>query len=182
MIKVYKIVTNIIFILLIVILATYVFLRFTGKVEIYSVKTGSMENNIHVGDYVLIYKKGEYGIGDVVTYRKNNYFITHRIIRKENNQIITKGDANNTEDEKINYSDIVGKVIISGGILNIIIDYKYGLIAFFVALYLLSCYFDSLVENKDKQEIKDNSESLVSTFNEEETKENEIEEPSIIKK
>ena len=73
MIKLYKIVTNLIFILLIVVLGIYVFLRFTNKVEIYCVQTGSMEDNIHVGDYVLIYKKDDYNIGDVITYQKNDY-------------------------------------------------------------------------------------------------------------
>ena len=156
MIKLYKIVTNLIFILLIVVLGIYVFLRFTNKVEIYCVQTGSMEDNIHVGDYVLIYKKDDYNIGDVITYQKNDYFITHRIIRKENNEFITKGDANNTEDEKINSNSIVGKVIISGGILNIIVNYKYALAAIFVAMYLVSCYF-----GEDKEKIIDNGNSKV---------------------
>ena len=154
MVKIYKIFVNTLFILIIAVLGIYVFFRFTNKVEIYSVKTGSMEDNIHVGDYVLIYRKNNYNVGDVVTYKKNNYFITHRIIRKDNNQIVTKGDANNTEDETIDISDIVGKVIISGGILNIIVNYKFAIAAMFVALYLISCYFgDTKEDNIDNQEI-----------------------------
>ena len=154
MVRLYKIFINTLFVLLIAVLGIYVFFRFTNKVEIFSVKTGSMEDNIHVGDYVLIYRKNNYNVGDVVTYKKNNYFITHRIIRKDNNQIVTKGDANNTEDETIDISDIVGKVIISGGILNIIVNYKFAIAAIFVALYLISCYFgDTKEDNIDNQEI-----------------------------
>ena len=154
MVRLYKIFINTLFVLLIAVLGIYVFFRFTNKVEIFSVKTGSMEDNIHVGDYVLIYRKNNYNVGDIVTYKKNNYFITHRIIRNDNNQIVTKGDANNTEDETIDISDIVGKVIISGGILNIIVNYKFAIAAIFVALYLISCYFgDTKEDNIDNQEI-----------------------------
>ena len=154
MVKIYKIFTNTILILLIVILGCYAFLRFTNRVEIYSVKTGSMEENIHVGDYVLIYKKSNYNVGDVVTYQKDDYFITHRIIKIDDNQIITKGDANNTVDEKIALDDIIGKVIMSGGILNIIVNYKFAIAAIFIALYLLSCYFgDGNEETEDNQEM-----------------------------
>lgn len=167
MIKLYKEVTNILFILFIVVLGIYVILRFTNKVEIYSVQTGSMEDNIHVGDYVLIYKKDNYNVGDVVTFTKDDYFITHRIIRKENDEVITKGDANNTEDEKINVKDIVGKVIISGGILNIIVNYKYAFAAIFVALYLVSCYFADNKEEISEDINNDIKEDKLTLSNEE---------------
>ena len=173
MVKIYKIFVNTLFVLLIAVLGIYVFFRFTNKVVIYNVKTGSMEDNIHVGDYILIYKKNDYNVGDVVTYKKNNYFITHRIIRKDNNQIVTKGDANNTEDETIDISDIVGKVIISGGILNIIVNYKFAIAAIFVALYLISCYFKD-----EKEEIIDNQELDLEDNNEEELCENNQESES----
>lgn len=162
MVKIYKIFVNTLFILLIAVLGIYVFFRFTNKAEIYSVKTGSMEDNIHAGDYILIYKKNDYNVGDVVTYRKDNYFITHRIIRTENNYFITKGDANNTEDEKIDKSVIIGKVILSGGILNIIVNYKFVLAAIFLALYLISCYFGKDEEDKkiDNDFLEDKTDNI----------------------
>ena len=150
MIKVFKKILNIIFIILIIILVGYFILRLTGRLEIYNVKTGSMEDNIHVNDYIMIYKKNDYEIGDIVTFKKDNYLITHRIIKKENNKFITKGDANNTIDDAINLEQIVGKVIIIGGILNFIINYKFALAGLFLSLYLLSYYFDSCNEEKEK--------------------------------
>ena len=56
---------DIIFIAIIVILLGYFALRVMNRVEIYNVKTGSMEAKIHVGDYILILKKSRYDIGDV---------------------------------------------------------------------------------------------------------------------
>ena len=142
-----KIVNNALFIIIIIILAGYFALRMLNKIEIYGVTTGSMENNIHAGDYILIIRKNDYNIGDIVTYKKSDYFITHRIVKKDNNIFVTKGDANNLEDDAINISDIEGKVIMSGGILNIIINYKFAIAAIWLSLYLISCYFDK--EKKD---------------------------------
>ncbi len=143
MIKVYKFIVNVLFVITIIFLLVYFMLRVTDKVEIYKVKTGSMEEKIHVGDYILIYQKDSYNVGEIVTYTSNDGFITHRIIRKENGMVITKGDANNAEDKEILESTIVGKVIISGGVLNTIINYKYVFICILLSLYLFSCYFDN---------------------------------------
>ena len=140
MVKVFKRVVDIIFVFAIVILALYFVLRFMGRIEICEVETGSMEDGIHAGDYVLIYKKNIYKIGDVITYKKDGYYITHRIVKKHKKGIVTKGDANNTEDDPIKVSSIVGKVILVGGVLNIIISFKYGIAALLLGLYLLSCY------------------------------------------
>ena len=45
--------------LLILILGVYFALRLFGIAEIYEVKTGSMEEKIHVGDYIMIYRKND---------------------------------------------------------------------------------------------------------------------------
>lgn len=148
--KIFKKITDIIIILLIIILGIYFILRFMGVTEIYLVKTGSMEDGIHVGDYILIYKKNKYNIGDIVTYEKDGYHVTHRIIRKNGNKVVTKGDANNIEDDEINVKSIVGKVIYSGGYLNVVIDYKYAIASVLFALYLFSYYFS---KKDDKKEI-----------------------------
>ena len=150
---------DIIFIAIIVILLGYFALRVMNRVEIYNVKTGSMEAKIHVGDYILILKKNHYNIGDVITFASNNSYVTHRIVRIDGDKVTTKGDANNTEDETISSSNIVGKVILSGGILNIIINYKYALAGIVLSLYLFSCYFESrkkenssVIESENKEE------------------------------
>ncbi len=140
---------DIILVLIIVALSSYFALRCFNIIKIYIVKTGSMKDNIHIGDYIFIVNKSKYNVGDVVTYKDNDGFITHRIIAKNGNKITTKGDANNVEDEKIDESAIVGKVILSGGILNIIINYKYTIAGLLLLLYLFSCY---LYKEKNKNQ------------------------------
>ena len=175
MTKIFKFVANLLLIAVIVVLSAYFLLRVTNKIEIYNVKTGSMEAKIHIGDYILIYKKNNYNVGDVVTYTSNNGFITHRIIKKDGDKVVTKGDANNTEDETINVKIIVGKVIISGGILNVVIKYKYVLSGIVLSLYLFSCYFESSKEEleKNNNEINDNVDDESVLIND--YKENKIE-------
>lgn len=147
--KILRISFDIILITIIILLSFYFLLRFMGKAEIYEVKTGSMEDGIHAGDYILIVKKKEYKVGDVVTYKKDGYHITHRIIEKNGEKVITKGDANNVSDEEMDASKIVGKVIIHGGILNILIDFKFVIASGLFGIYLLTCYFEKK-EEKEK--------------------------------
>lgn len=79
--------------------------------RVFKIATGSMEPYLKVNDIVLIKKSNKYGVSDVITYKYNNSYITHRIMSSEGDEIVTKGDANNTTDEPIKKSDVVGKVI-----------------------------------------------------------------------
>ena len=143
-----KRIIDILFVIAIIALISYFALRSMGIVEIYQVETGSMEHGIHVGDYVLIFSNNKYDVGDIVTYRKEDYFITHRIIKSvDGDRVITKGDANNDADDEISMSDIVGKVIFIGGLLNFVIDYKYGIVGCLLGIYLLTCYFTNNGDN-----------------------------------
>ena len=148
--KVFKIIFDTIVIFLIILLAVYFLLRLFGIANIYKVKTGSMEDGIHTGDYILIVKKNTYKVGDIVTFKKGEYFVTHRIVKKNGNIIVTKGDANNIEDEEININSIVGEVVYAGGIINYLINYKFFIAGFLLILYLISWFF-----NKKKQDNKE---------------------------
>ena len=163
--KIFRILFNCLLILIILVLVAYFTLRAVNKIRIYNVETGSMEDKIHPGDYILLLQKDSYKIGDVVTYTVDDYFITHRIIKIEDGKITTKGDANNLEDKDINESQIVGKVILCGGILNYVINFKFVIAAILIALYLLSCYFGK--EEKDKIEEKVTDDVLIEDIDDE---------------
>lgn len=83
------------------------------------VVSGSMEPTIHKGDMIIINtKEKNYKENDIITFRgKENEFVTHRIISIDKDMMITKGDNNNTEDDAIKTSNIVGKYVtkIPGG-------------------------------------------------------------------
>ena len=174
--KLFKRIVDVIFVLAIILLSLYFILRIIGIIEISEVETGSMEDGIHAGDYVLIYKKNVYNVGDVITFKKDGYYVTHRIVKKQKKGIVTKGDANNTEDDAIKVSSIVGKVILVGGILNVLITFKYGIASFLLALYLLTYYFYKEKEDKEASENKIDSEGK------KETKVNKEKEKKIVRK
>lgn len=73
--------------------------------------SGSMEPTIKVGDLIVINTNEEkYGLGDIITFRDiNGSFVTHRIINIEDNVMVTQGDANDSPDEEMSVSSIVGK-------------------------------------------------------------------------
>ena len=83
-------------------------------VRLLIVKSNSMYPTLQKGDFILIKRNNDYKKGDIITYDyESNYLVTHRIIEKNNNFFITKGDNNNSEDDKfIQLDNIKGKVIL----------------------------------------------------------------------
>ncbi len=140
---------NIIFIFVLIVLGGYFLLRLTGFVNLYRVESGSMEDDIHIYDYILSIKQNSYSVGDAITYNYNGIYVTHRITKINGDLLITKGDANNLEDEEININQVTGKVLLSGGLLNYVIDYKFVIVAFMLGLYLFSWYLDT-IEKKEQ--------------------------------
>lgn len=128
--KFFKIISKIftyilVFIALIIIVFSLIYLyqiKFQNKIyanvlgyTALEVKSGSMMPNIEIADLVIVKvienkTKDSFKINDVITFKKNNHLITHRIISLDKNNLITKGDANNTEDQPIEYEDIIGRV------------------------------------------------------------------------
>jgi signal peptidase len=156
MIKILKVISNILLTLVIIILLAYFVLKITNILGIYRVMTGSMEKGIHPGDYLVVKKEKSYKKGDIVTYKIDDNYITHRIVKIENGRVITKGDANNVEDEEFSSDNIIGKYIYKSEILNFIMDYKYILVAIILILFIVFDYInkgDKKVNNK-KEEIE----------------------------
>ena len=152
--KVLKKIIDILFIIIIIVLAGYFVLRLTGKIDLYQVKTGSMIPAIQVNDYIMISQTNEYKKGDIVTFKYENTLVTHRIVEINDNKVITKGDANNTNDDEIDIESITGKVIFIGGLLNIIVNYKFVIIGLMIIIYIVSCF----LEKEDKPVKEENNE------------------------
>lgn len=79
--------------------------------SIFEIQTGSMEDTIYMGDWILIKNTKDVDLNDIVTFEENGNFITHRVIQKYGDYYITKGDANNREDNPILQEQVVGKVV-----------------------------------------------------------------------
>lgn len=82
-----------------------------------SITSGSMWPSLKKGDLVFI--KGISGkqdiqINDIVVYRNNQGFTIHRVIGLDETTLTTKGDANNTPDNPVSYSEVIGKTVSFG--------------------------------------------------------------------
>lgn len=123
----------------------------------FSIISGSMQPAIDIGDIIIVKEEKNLKIGDIITFRRDNNMITHRIVQILNSdgkeQYITKGDNNNTEDEKyVTNSEIEGKVIRKIpmlGHVNIFLQKK-EVIAIIFTVFCISYILDIKKNNKKK--------------------------------
>lgn len=80
-------------------------------IQSFVVLSGSMEPAIPVRSIVYTQKQPSYQKGDVVAFKSGDVNVTHRIVNvNSDGSFQTKGDANNTVDEKeITARDIFGR-------------------------------------------------------------------------
>jgi signal peptidase len=79
--------------------------------SIFQVKTGSMSGTIEIGDIIIVKLTKDVNENDIITYEQEQILVTHRLIEKNEKNLITKGDANNSADQPINESEVIGKVV-----------------------------------------------------------------------
>lgn len=76
------------------------------------VLTGSMEPKLSAGDVVILHKQNTYEVKQIITFKERNALVTHRIIKQNSLGFVTKGDANNTADQRlVPLSEIMGAAV-----------------------------------------------------------------------
>ena len=115
--KAWNIITSVIVIITVLLALALVGVRLFG-LQVYSVLSGSMEPNYHVGSliYVKDVSESELDVDDPITFVvEGNTVVTHRIIEIISdedsgiNRYRTQGDANDTPDGKLlTYENIIG--------------------------------------------------------------------------
>lgn len=87
----------------------------------FKVASGSMRPKYNVNDLIVVKKKSNYKVGDVITFKsKDGEYVTHRIIEIDSKYFTAKGDYNNTIDSKVPNKNIIGKVVYKSRLLKII--------------------------------------------------------------
>lgn len=124
--KIIKLIGNIIFSILVLILLfvlgiviySFIILDVQEKeycnifgYSIFQIETGSMSKTLEIEDIIIV-ELGNDNINknDIITFRKDNNLVTHRVVKIEDEKIITKGDNNPKNDEPIEKEDVLGKV------------------------------------------------------------------------
>ncbi|MBR5370558.1 MAG: signal peptidase I [Bacilli bacterium] len=136
----------------------------------FEVQTGSMVPAININDLVIVKIDNSPKINDIITYKKGNSFITHRVVESYKETYVTRGDANNTKDDAITKSQIVGKVIkvipnfgtIRKTLLNPLV-----LVTLIVCIFILSRLFSNkktsikdTISKKKKPKLKEEIELM----------------------
>ena len=126
---------------------------------LFSVATGSMQPTLNINDIIIVKITDDVKVGDIITYSEENEFITHRVISNNKETFVTKGDYNNTEDNPIDTSKIVGKLVCkipSFGLLGDILLTPKVFVSVFITLFLFSLcfsYVPSEVKNSKSKKI-----------------------------
>lgn len=169
---IYEKIINIILDILIVIFGIFLLISIYNNVQIkilgneyssffgystFEVQTGSMADTINPGDWIVVKNEKDIKLDDIVTYSQDGDFITHRVVETYNDTFVTKGDANNSKDDPISRTQIVGKVIkiLPGfGIIRKTFFNPLVLITLIITLYSVSYVLRSVKqkdENTDKK-------------------------------
>ena len=124
--------------------------------SLFEVQTGSMEETINPGDWIIVKLTQNIKLNDIITYESNGEYITHRVIEVYNGTFVTKGDANNAKDQPVDQKKVVGKVvnILAGfGILRKSLFNPSVLIALIITLFLLNMAIKKKNEKFDKMKV-----------------------------
>ena len=164
---IYEKIINVILDILIVIFGIFLLISIYNNVQIkilgneyssffgystFEVQTGSMAETINPGDWIIVKITKNIKLDDIITYSQKGEFITHRVVETYKDSFITKGDANNSKDDPINKSQIVGKVIkiLPGfGIIRKTFFNPLVLITLILTLYSISYVLRSAKKNND---------------------------------
>jgi len=79
-----------------------------------AITSGSMWPTLREGDLVFIKGidgKEDIKVGDIIIFENTQGFTIHRVVKMGDEQLVTKGDANNSSDPLIHYSEVIGKTL-----------------------------------------------------------------------
>lgn len=164
--KVIKVISNLLFSLILVLCLLLVFSLVQMKVsggparvagyQLYIVLSGSMRPAFDTGSLVLVEPADpeEIESGDIITYKalgEGQELVSHRVIAVHNSSdgitFTTKGDANDVADPNpIPAANIIGKVILAIPYLGYLLDYtqtKHGLVTLIIIPALILLVFES---------------------------------------
>lgn len=173
--KIFDVTTTVIVVLFVLAAVVLMGSRLLGY-QVYNVISGSMEPTYSKGDliYVKAVNPNEIRVGDPITFVANEQLVvaTHRVIRvdSQNRCFYTKGDANETEDQKpVRFENVKGVPQFSIPLLGYVSDYishppgMYVAMGAVVVLAALAFLPDMFTKKTKAQEGNDKA-------NEEETK------------
>ena len=133
------------------------------------VLSGSMEPTLSIDDLIFVKKfdDKDYKVDDIIVFQQGRSCTVHRIKSiNEDGTLTTQGDANNAEDEPVEYKQVKGKVIFSISSVGKVVDIIKNpivVIAFVVIIFFLverSYKKDGASEKSETELLKEEIELL----------------------
>ncbi|MBE5868591.1 MAG: signal peptidase I [Lachnospiraceae bacterium] len=131
--KIWNWITTVLVVIVVVLALLLVGARLIG-LQVFTVLSGSMEPNYHVGSLIYVKKADPYelGQGDVITFMLDEDTVaTHRIVEvvpdEKDSSVVrfcTKGDANDAEDGSlVHYKNVIGSPVFTIPYLGYVANY-----------------------------------------------------------
>ena len=120
------------------------------------VLSGSMEPTLHVNDVIFVRPAENYQQDDIVVYQSQGMLVVHRIKSIDGDTVITRGDNNNTDDDPIALSAVLGKVGFSIPFVGLLVKFLKTPIGIFVIILAAVLFMElsfSKEKNKGDQEL-----------------------------
>lgn len=163
--RIYRLITSVLLVLMIVLAVLMVVPKFFGITPL-AVLSGSMEPTYHVGSLIYIVKTdpATIKVGDPITFNISaDTMVTHRVVAidEANQTFTTKGDANNTNDgSPVSFSNVVGKPLFTIpllGYLAVYLSSKSGniILITLIIVVLILTFLPDLLLKSDKEPDKD---------------------------
>ena len=138
-------------IFLISLAVSVIVLSLLGYLSFAIVVSGSMEPTVPRGSLAVVFKSGDYGVGDVVLFKAYNRLILHRIVGLEDGCFLTKGDANVNRDAwGVVDENIVGELYLVVPYLGFVVNGLRRPLVFAVLITLLYLFFELRGGNSSK--------------------------------
>ena len=123
------------------------------------VLSGSMEPALSVNDLVIVRATDSYEKDDIVVYQSGSSLVIHRIISISGDEVITQGDANNTQDEPINLSDVMGKAVAHIPFVGALILFLKTRVGFILIIAAAIALFE-LPHMRERKKVTDEQEKI----------------------
>ena len=162
--KFFKILGNIVFVLIMIFIVVGIVGNLSGKSDklynivryrTYVIVSPSMKPTIDAGDLIFIKKVDINNLkkGDIVSFKNDDIIATHRIVDIDDKKVVTKGDNNNIEDYPTDKSDIIGKFIFAIPKIGYVISYAMspvGMVTIALVIIFIFIYDFIFREKKSK--------------------------------
>ena len=160
-----KIAGRVVTVILVIILASIVFVFLSPGYDMHLVRSESMVPSINMGDMVITGPLngpigGEVEPGNIVTYQRGQALVTHRVLSVDGNTLATKADAMDDPDPwTVTLSDVKGVYLFKIPYIGYASNFIRTRVGWFLVIILCSV-LSGLLIHEVRKHLRKNSEKL----------------------